>query len=44
MKIDEIKEYKKNILEKRQKIIKEYGPIRYSEIVIKAMKKIGLQV
>ena len=44
MKIDEIKEYKKNIIEKRQKIIKEYGPIRYSEIVVKAMKKIGLQV
>ncbi len=41
---DTIKEYKDNIKKKRQQILKEYGPIKYNEIIIKSLKKIGVDL
>lgn len=43
MTTDTIKKYKKNIIEKRKDIFKQYGPLKYNSVLEKALKTIGLE-
>jgi len=38
-----VKKYKKNIIEKRKDIFKQYDPLKYNSVLEKALKTIGLE-